>query len=279
MFLRSVFSIFCFFTFMALVKAAEIEQIRSNPNCLRPLPEELPVYREDFTVEGWYMSFATMKSKYEKIYQGGKRLLGRAFFGESQQKILLPTARGFHAGKAGLIELKPEFIESIQSHIEKALRLGYVDYVFFPDMGHSHMLIPQKKFKEVYDDIDEQRLFYQKAFSDPDIKFLYHTAEQLDMVDQKTKVIRNDLKLIFRYATRNLLAENNKLQKLDILHSKEGYNSVSKVDGFRYWYGFNITASKNGCFSYQHQGKTYYFDMSLQDFPKDPSAPDYDEGE
>jgi hypothetical protein len=43
---------------------------------------------------------------------------------------------------------------------------------------------------------------------------------------------------------------------------------VTGLPGHRDWSaGFNISASQDGCFAYQHKGQTIYFDLSLHDLP------------
>ena len=45
------------------------------------------------------------------------------------------------------VTLTNSFLISIRQHIEEGLKRDYIQYVFFPDMGHAHAFIPQKFYE------------------------------------------------------------------------------------------------------------------------------------
>jgi hypothetical protein len=71
----------------------------------------------------------------------------------------------------------------------------------------------------------------------------------------------------WRFFTRNLVGHNKNQGKIELLHNEtHSHNTAREYDeGYRYWgAGFYISANKNGCFAYQNNGKTFYFDLSLK---------------
>jgi hypothetical protein len=233
--------------------------------CAKPLEGEPVVYSSDFK---WGVTFAEMKQKFEEIYQTDKRLLNRAYYDPNQNSFVLPFRGGPQVVKIG-----ETFIRSVTRHIERGLQLKYMNFVFFPDMGHSHVHVPQKYYDEVLAPIKEFHLLYEKMLNEPTVKFLYHTAEQLNMVGED-KMPLPDRFLQWRLYTRNLVGYNDGGNTIETLFEPESdHNTARGEEGYRYWGGgFNIHASKNGCFAYKQADQTYYFDISLDDLPSKTSG-------
>ena len=69
------------------------------------------------------------------------------------------------------------------------------------------------------------------------------------------------------YNTRNVFGFTNGNKSVEVLYAKdnERYNTVNDIDGYFKWSaGFTMSASKDGCFAYQANGETRYFDISLK---------------
>ena len=227
-----------------------------------------PSANEDILRSGefsWGMTLEEIKNKESDVYERGLRLNGRAFVKDGE--VYLPHST-YGSKEPKLIKLSERFIKSVTSHVENALKRNYVDALIFPDMGHSHLFIDQKFYDEVLSDIPvkEQHKRYELMLSHPKTKFLYHTAEQLKMLDEGNELLPNR-HLQWRFFTRNIVGDNNQ-GKLELVHNEShSHNTAHNYEeGYRYWgAGFNISATKKGCFSYQRDGKTYYFDLSLKD--------------
>lgn len=237
----------------------------SSKRCIKPQDNEPVVLGTDFN---WQMSRKDILDKSKHIYESGKRLHGRAYYNNELKSFVL-TYQGVSG--AQLVPFDMKFAKNISLHLEKALDLGYAEAVIFPDMGHSHFFIPIEKWKREYDSIPTNQfaLLYEKLFKDSDLKILYHVAEQLSMMDSNHKLLKNRY-LQKRYYTRNLMGFNNGSTDVDILfvNNLEDINSVSEFKNHFYFSaGFNVSASKNGCFSFKYNGKTHFFDISLQDLP------------
>jgi hypothetical protein len=240
--------------------SAQWEQLVRFANCALPLADELTVTGGDFR---WSQPLEELNQRGERLYNEGKRLALRAYW--DQDKIVVPmnTITGQKT-----VALTPRFILSVRRHIEEALERGYADQVMFSDMGHSHFFIPNDYYQDALAQysVAERDLMYEKMLAYPGLKVLYHTAEQLLMHDDD-RTLKPDRHLQWRFYTRNLVGDNRALGKMEFIHQADhSYNTGRDYQaGYRYWgAGFYITANNEGCFAYQAQGETRYFDLNLE---------------
>ncbi len=214
----------------------------------------------------WNYSLESMAKAFQQIYnQFDKRLPQRMYWDSEQKIFILPymTQRG------GGVKVPRRFIENLKNHILTAYNQKYIDHVFFPDMGHSHFLIPLSKWNKVYDPIPvvEFSRMYEKFLADPDLKILYHTAEQLQTLDQQDQVLP-DPKIQWRLKTRNIVGTNNGKNKLTVLQNPGSKaNTVNELANYKWWgSGYNLSAHRNGCISLiKSNGEELRFDLSLYD--------------
>lgn len=238
----------------------------SKPECAPESPQETFLKLSDFK---WGQSLEELISRFSVHYQSDKRLKKRAFWDSKSNQYFLP----YNSHNGGAVRLSPQLIQSVASHIEEAFHQNVIDAVFFSDMGHSHLLIPQSRFDQFYDrfEVKEFSRMYEALFEDPSIKILYHTAEQLKTRDDNG-VILPDPRLQFRFQTRNLVGPNDNSKNLQFLtNPKSPANTAHELEGYKYWgAGFNLSAHKNGCFEYNMNGVTTRFDLSLFDLESEP---------
>lgn len=243
----------------------------AKKRCAPELPDDLRVYSDDFS---WNMSLEKMAQTYEFIYNSGKRLPKRAYFDPAKNKFY--TDKYEFNGERKKVELSEDFLISVRQHIEEGLKREYVQYVFFPDMGHSHAFVPQTYYDEVISKVPngEGNKRYELLFNYGGTKLLYHTAEQLHMKDNETNEIVSDEFLRWRYYTRNLVGGLKPPAKIEIHKDLSGkFNTVRENPGYRYWgSGFDMSASKNGCFPFKTKsGEIQYFDISLHSLESNPN--------
>jgi hypothetical protein len=240
----------------SVISWSEIES-----RCTRPDENSPIIYSGDYR---WDYTPELMAQKFEEMYQSDKRLFERAYFDEQSRQFLLPGPEV----RGGAVVLPNRLIENVRRHIEKALLRGYAEYVFFPDMGHTHLFYPEDLWETEYSSVPVPELsaMYSRLFNDPELRLLYHTAEQLQMLDDDGELL-NDRHLRWRFFTRNLVGDNAYLSRLDLLHEPTHTSNTSRnLPGHRYHgSGFAISANKDGCFPYVVDGVTYWFDVSLSD--------------
>ncbi len=247
----------------------EIDWAAIAQRCGPPREDEPVVYADDFK---WGYGHEEMGARFEEMYASGKRLEGRAYYEEASGRFVMPLTEAW--GRQTYASKR--LVENVRLHIEKALARGYVDYPFFPDMGHSHLFIPQEHWDAVYQGyaVSEYGKRYDLLFDDPKLKLLYHTAEQLQVLDDDGNLL-DDRHLRWRFFTRNMVGDNDWAGRIDLLHETESSANTSRyLEGHQYFgSGFNITATTDGCFPYVHDGWLYYFDISMTELPRDPDSP------
>lgn len=259
----------CTSTFFIESKAADLENPEviewAKQSASRCAPSEHPViYSTDF---GWGLNFLETADLFTKMYSSPKRLQHRFYF--DQEKGFL----GKISGADNSLSIPLRFVYSIKKHIESALSLEYAQWVIFPDMGHSHFFIHPQDLEKYIDLPSNKRM--EGFINSPRTKMLYHTLEQIQVMDEN-KVLDLDPWTQWRYYTRNILGGNEGKSDLEIHKNlTESYNTVRDYKDYRYWSGVNISANQNGCFAYEHQGKTYYFDVSFYDLAYNASGDEY----
>ena len=234
-----------------------MEKLINRSACALPTVDEPVVYFDEDDFTAFNRSLSEIKEHAEKLYNSHKRYIDRAYLQDG--KIYLKYENE-------TIHLKETSIQSIILHIEKALEFRYVDVVNFSDMGHSHLFYP----KDIYGEVGKLTTTRDKIsflLNHPETKILYHVSEQIRFLDPISHQLLLDPILQFKYYTRNILGDNKAQGKLDILFNFEStskYNTVNNLDNHVYYSaGFYLHASRGGCFSYKHQGKEFFFDISL----------------
>ncbi len=252
--------VFVVLGFVVSLSLGAQELVRPS-TCQAETDDELKLYSNDFS---WGMELQEIKDKYREIYNSSKRLPGRAFIKDGA--VVLP--KNIYGGEVKYTRLPSRFLKSVRKHVEEAMKLKYVDALIFPDMGHSHLFIPIKDYEVLrHIPVKDVHLFYEKVFDLEGLKILYHTAEQLKMVDENRKLLKGRL-LQWRFYTRNLVGSNQARGKLELLHEESSSHNTARSyrENYRYYgAGFNISASKGGCFPFKVGPQTYYFDLSFED--------------
>ena len=90
-------------------------------------------FKGDFTTE-------EMSALYDKVYQSEERLLNRVGFDPDSKKFLSIDRNDAETHT----EYAEKAIQGIILQVEEILRRDYARHVFFPDLGHSHLYIPQE---------------------------------------------------------------------------------------------------------------------------------------
>lgn len=256
------------FSISPISQADQLTDIATR--CAPISPSEVGLKSSDFH---WGYDLKEIGQVFQSIYNVNKRLPRRAYYDAKTKKILVEN---FNRDSKKLV-LSVAFINAVTSHIENSLKLHYADAVFFPDMGHSHFLIPQAKWKKLYEKIPAAKAtdLMQKLINDSDLNILYHTAEQITLLDENQNVLP-DKDIQWRHHSRNVVGGNNTTGKLSLAqnpNSKANTVGSENVPNYFWWgSGFNISANKDGCFSYRNGDKTEYFDISFNDLESDEAS-------
>lgn len=225
-------------------------------------PNEPVLTDEDFAFN---QSFEEVIKKGLEHFFSEKRLPHRAFYDSHSNRVHLPVMAS--SSPRPLIEVSPNLIRSVQKHIEKALELNYVDVISFSDMGHTHFFIPDEAVDELTTGGESNlaEIRFEKISADPRVKMLYHTAEQIRLLDDEKQLLL-DRHLQWRFFTRNLIGDNQGKGELELIHNESHHYNTARdyKPGYRYWgSGFYLSAQKDGCFRYNHLGEERAFDINL----------------
>ena len=216
----------------------------------------------------WFLDWEQMDLLFNESYRSPQRLSHKTYYNPTEDTFIMPFFNHLDQHNQG-IRLTNNFIANIILHIETALENHYADYINFSDLGHSHLLIPQGYYRTILPlSKTNRRQYYEKTLAYRETKFLYHTAEQLQMIDQRDPIkLPDDRYLRHRYLTRNIIGNNNLSTKLTVVQVKDltkDFNTVRSIEKYiSLVNGHYISSHKDGCFPYKKEHDTYYFDINF----------------
>ncbi len=210
-------------------------------------------------------SLEEMASIYADVYESERRLPSRAGFDETSGSFISTNGRSS-------VSFPDHFLKSLTHQIENALKARVADFIFFPDMGHSHFFVPNDYYESLSDTPKPFTNKLNRIINDKNkgLKTLYHTAEHLQThTDQMRTEFVTDRYTMWRYFTRNPVFDE--LGQMEIITNFESKaNTARRLDGFRFVAGLNISANKNGCFPFEDQfGEIKFYDVSAWDLTND----------
>lgn len=227
-----------------------------SERCTPYSPAETPVYRDARI----FHSRQELEDQFNQLYDSGHRLKARAYYDSLTSSVQIPY-------RNGSIEAPDLFVQGLIRHIELAHKNSYVDYVYYPDMGHGHLYLPREEWTQLKRIQDlAQRM--EKVLQSENLKVLYHTVEALQVKegDFVSGTFPNDPWKLWRYFSRNLLGNFRAEPGIEVLFagSDQVYNTVRKMDGHTQITVLYMSSSKDGCLPYDAKGRTYHFDFTLE---------------
>jgi len=219
-----------------------------SPNCAKPAAGEVSLTKGHYSL--LIVDEADATTSFAETYTNPARWDGRAYWSEAQQNFVFEID-----GKE--YKIPQRFLNSLRRHIETALARGYADHVFYPDLGHVHLMVPQDSGVAADD--------YENIMALPQMKFLFHTAELYKMRDNVTGPLLGDDWWKWRYFSRNLIASNGDVEDMQITFAKDNalYNTVRTLPDHDERATVYMNSNQNGCFSYVQNGQTLQFDLRL----------------
>jgi len=214
------------------------------------------------TAEGYSFSmpWSELERSYYWTYNSDLRLPNFAYFDKQKDSFVANSNLSQNP-----IPMNVFFLYGIKKQIESALKLGLADFISLTDMGVARFYVPSKKWNKIRTQFkvpSDWPKIYQKIMEDRDTKIFYPTALHFDLLAMKESKEAHEN---FRYINRNLIARNFS-GDLDVLYKLDDkFNTRWELEGHRMiTAAFNISANKNGCFSFTHEGQKYYFDLSFE---------------
>lgn len=194
-------------------------------------------------------TLAEAEAQYKELYSSGRRITNRVYWDASAQSYVLQQ-------KNKTLKISARFIESLSRQVEAALQRGYADFLFYTDMGHAHLYMP--------DSGDIRPSHLESHLGREELTFLYHTAELFMLKHNFKGALTSDPWLQWRYYSRNFVAKNDTSDALTVLFSNdELYNTVRDLEDHSSVSTVYMSASRNGCFPFRQNGETFYFDFTF----------------
>ncbi len=194
-------------------------------------------------------TLAEAQAQYQNVYESGHRITQRVYWSATENAFVMKQS------KASL-KISPQFISSLTQHIETALSRGYADFLFYSDMGHAHLFMP--------DSGDTSTTNIETHLGENTLTFLYHTAELFVLRENFKGALTLDPWLQWRYYSRNFVAKNDSSDALAVVFAADApYNTVRDLDNHSSVATVYMSASRSGCFPFRQNGATYFFDFTI----------------
>lgn len=163
---------------------------------------------------------------------------------------------------------------AIVTHMEEAFRHGYAIYPFFSDMGHGHLMLPSAAARAIVGKRDSEKLsdgaLLREIFAHPDLRVLYHAAEQLKFAEGKKPIPELD----FLREHRNIVGGISEPTKLETINLGGVPNTAGAPAGWEMVGMFYVSASREGCFPIRYGNAPLYVDFSLMAASYMPAEPE-----
>jgi hypothetical protein len=238
-----------FITLLVLVAGIVLGTENASAHCRPFVAGDLAITKADYQV---LPSIKAAETKFNEIYQSGRRLKDRVYQGPDGTYVLLL--------KNTEIQIPLAFIHALSRNIEIALERGYGEFLFYPDLGHAHLLTPETKNFKINSPSD-----YEALLAEPELQFLYHTAELIQMREGLLGPLKTDPWLQWRYFSRNCLSPMSASENLAVLiEPHAAFNTVREIPNYSEKGRVYFSASKEGCFPITTKGKTLWFDISFE---------------
>jgi hypothetical protein len=146
------------------------------------------------------------------------------------------------------------FITNLKNHLLQALENNYADFLYYADLGHLHLLIP-----------DEQK---ELSFESENLLSLFHTGE-LYLFKKPGKIFgpltTQDPHWEWLYWHRNFVGKNQLGEPLIPLRApaNAAYNTVRHIEGYKEVGTVYFSANKNGCYHLKSTTVDLRFDISV----------------
>lgn len=196
-----------------------------------------------------FVNKESLQIAFENTYNSTQKLPSALFKIEDQYMI--------NSGNQ-LFKVPWNFIAAITHHVNSALKNGYADFLFYPDMGHVHILQPSS----ATDSTDFESLLQRR-----DLLFLYHTGELFKFKAGSlfSPELVEDPWMQTRYTHRNFIGTLDTSQDVELRFAlDQPYNTVREITGYKQVLRLSLSAHRDGCLSFRQNNRDLFFDISLK---------------
>ncbi len=192
------------------------------------------------------------KDQFEFVYLSPRRIKNRVYWSSQKQNYI------FRKSQVDYV-LPKYFIENLKSHLSQALSKGYAKHLYYADLGHLHLLIPEPLW--------EVQMLKKSFFNSTELLSLFHTGElyQFKKGGSLTGAMTDDDDWLWIYRHRNFVGRNQLHQPIVPLFSQLDavYNTVRSIEGYKELSSVYFSANQDGCFSLDKTNSALRFDISV----------------
>ncbi|MBI2023512.1 hypothetical protein HYT01_03050 [Candidatus Giovannonibacteria bacterium] len=181
--------------------------------------------------ESFYYTADEIRAAFGYHYNHGKRL----------ECPISWAGAGYHTVSGGEdIAISDAFVKKVEEHVKQMFEAGAARYLFMPDAGHAHLILPREKAQK-YLALPTMLQKLKAVLEDAELGALYHTAEYLS-------VHPGDASDVYEWkAKRNVIGWFDG-RPINILPPHEFGHGLGAPDGFTTVSNFDISAHREGIF-------------------------------
>ena len=229
-------------TFLSTIFASSL-LVAQAYNCDAPSVEEVTLDKAHIRL---VQNYSEAQEHFSEIYNDERRLKNRAYWSAKNRQFVFNKNNTQHI-------LPQLFIKNLENHILQALDSTYTDFVYYGDMGHLHLLIPNQQA--------------ELSFQSSELLSLFHTGELYQFKENGRTFgpLKQDPHWQWLYWHRNFVGENIIEKPLIPFQAPPDalYNTVRAIEGYKEVGTVYFSANKNGCFELKNKSVDLRFDISV----------------
>jgi hypothetical protein len=210
----------------------------------------LPASADDSSVEKAHIHVVRnaleAQEQFTMVYNDSRRLKNRLFWSAHDGSFVSHTTKKSQ-------KIPDFFIKNLQAQLLQALENTYADFLYYGDMGHLHLLIP-----------NEQKVL---SLQSEELLSLFHTGELYEFKKNGSVFgeLKEDPHWQWLYWHRNFLGQNKAEAPIVSVRApaNAAYNTVRSIEGYREVGSVYFSANKNGCFELKSKTVSLRFDISV----------------
>lgn len=221
----------------------------ANELCKAPTVSELSLPLDPLHVVATPLE---ARQQFEAVYNHHRRIKNRVYWSPEKKNYI------FEKSQVQFV-LPSFFIDNLKNHLHQALNKGYAKHLYYADLGHLHLLIPQADWPSP--------LPKDSFLNSTELLSLFHTGElyQFKKGGSLSGKMTDDEEWLWIYRHRNFVGKNQIDQPITPLFSQLDavYNTVRSLEGYKELGSVYFSAHQNGCFALDENNLDLRFDISV----------------
>ncbi|MBI3549842.1 MAG: hypothetical protein HY078_12460 [Elusimicrobia bacterium] len=214
----------------------------------------------------FHQTLEEIAARFGILIDSGKRLEHRGYRDGGRFVVPFHGQHGESPEALFIAEFPDAFLDAVRTHVETALEQGYAVFPYYADLGHGHLLVPVRAFEELKARRRQgasQRDILEAVLAHPDLRILYHAAEQLVLPSDRRA---SSAAVRHLRAHRNFVASLREPRGLVVLPDLGGPNTHRSLPGYETGPTFYFAAARRGCVPLTFRGRSVFMDVGLSPY-------------